>query len=181
MTSEEITKEILEQLKKDGKGEGVTLFEGPQDPALVVPAEQINDTCRHLRESPHFSFEQCILVTGTHMLERKDKKSGEITRAAGFELIYHLRSLRHHRLLALKVVLPMSDEPSVDSIAEIWPAANWHERETYDMLGIRFTGHPDLTRILLPEDWEGFPLRKDYVFPTEYQNISLEVDDPWPV
>jgi len=171
--------EIFEVLQKDGVAEGVTLFEGPQDAALVVPAERWKELARHLRDARHLSFEQCVLVTGTHMLERTDKKSGEVTRPHGFEVLYHLRSLQHHWVLAVKVQLP-AENPEVDTVADVWPAANWHERETFDLVGIRFRGHPDLRRILLPQDWEGHPLRKDYVFPSEYQGISLEVDDPWP-
>jgi NADH-quinone oxidoreductase subunit C len=172
--------EVLEILEKNGQGQGLSLFEGPKDPALVVPTERLHEVAQHLRDSRDLSFEQCILVTGTHMLERVDKKSKEVTRPAGFELIYHLRSVRFHRLLAVKVILPLED-PSVDSVTDLWAGAGWHERETYDLVGIDFRGHPDLRRILLPEDWEGHPLRKDYVFPTDYQGISLEVDDPWPV
>lgn len=171
---------ILDILKSDGQAEGVTLFEGPQDPALVVPAGRLLELCRHLQQAPHLSFEQCILVTGTHMLERVDKKSKEITRQAGFEVVYHLRSIRNHQLLTLKVHLPLEDHPEIDSVSTVWASADWHERETYDMLGIVFRGHPNHQRILLPEDWVGHPLRKDYVFPTDYHGISLQVDDPWP-
>lgn len=171
--------EILALLEKDGMAAGLSLFPGPQDAALIVPPDRLTAVCQHLRDANHLSFEQCVLVTGTHMLERTDKKTKEVIQAPGFEVMIHLRSLRHHRLLALKVKLPEMD-PEVDSVSQIWQSANWHERETYDMLGIQFRGHPDLRRILLPEGWVGHPLRKDYVFPREFQGISLEVDDPWP-
>ena len=172
------TQETLDALTADGVAEGITLFEGPQDAALVVPAERLHDVCRHLRDRPAYSFEQCILVTGTHFPERRNK-DGDVERPEGFEVIYHLRSLRHRRVLALKVSLT-GGEHHLPSVADLWQAADWHERETWDMLGIRFDGHPNLKRILLPEDWEGHPLRKDYIFPTEYHGISLEVDPPWP-
>ena len=172
------TQEILQALNDDGVGEGLELFEGPQDAAIVVPAARLHDVCRHLHDAHHLFFEQCVMVTGTHMTEKRDKE-GNVEREEGFEVIYHLRSLRNHMLLAMKVRLGAHD-PRVDSVANIWPAANWHERETWDLVGIRFDGHPALKRILLPEDWEGHPLRKDYVFPKEYQGISLEVDPPWP-
>ena len=78
-----------------------------------------------------------------------------------FELNYHLLSLERRARLRLKVRLAGAD-PVVPSMVPVWPAANWHEREAFDLMGIRFEGHPDLTRILMPDDWEGYPLRKDY-------------------
>ncbi len=78
-----------------------------------------------------------------------------------FEIVYHLYSMKSEHMLRLNV--PVSEEdPSVDSVTDIWKGANWHERECYDLYGIEFKGHPDLKRILLPDDWEGYPLRKDY-------------------
>jgi NADH-quinone oxidoreductase subunit C len=171
--------EVLGLLQGAGQGEGLELFPGPGDPAVVVPRERLLEVCRRLKSAPELRFEQCVLVTGTHMLESRDKKSGEVLRPAGFEVMIHLRSLRHHRELALKIRLPF-DDPRLDSVSEVWPAANWHERETYDLVGVVFDGHPNLIRILLPEDWEGHPLRKDYLFPKEHRGISLEVDPPWP-
>jgi NADH-quinone oxidoreductase subunit C len=81
-----------------------------------------------------------------------------------FETVYHLYSFEHNRRLRLKVRLP-GDDPRVDSMVPVWPAANAFEREVFDLFGIHFEGHPFMVRILLPEDWEGYPLRKDY--PTE--------------
>jgi NADH-quinone oxidoreductase subunit C len=80
------------------------------------------------------------------------------------ETVYHLYSFEHNRRLRLKVRLP-GDDPRVDSMVPVWPAANAFEREVFDLFGIHFEGHPFMVRILLPEDWEGYPLRKDY--PTE--------------
>ena len=74
---------------------------------------------------------------------------------------YHLLSIERRDRLRLKVRVPGS-EPVVPSVTPVWPTANWHEREIFDLFGIRFQGHPDLRRILMPEDWEGYPLRKDY-------------------
>jgi NADH-quinone oxidoreductase subunit C len=78
-----------------------------------------------------------------------------------FEVNYHLLSLDRNERLRLKVRLAGSD-PSVHSVTEIWPTANWHERENYDLMGIRFEGHPELSRILMPDDWEGQPQQKEY-------------------
>ena len=78
-----------------------------------------------------------------------------------FELNYHLLSLSRRQTVRLRTRLP-GDDPVVQSVVPVWPTANWHEREIFDLLGIRFEGHPNLRRMLLPEDWEGYPLRKDY-------------------
>jgi len=78
-----------------------------------------------------------------------------------FEVNYHLLSLERRQRLRLKVRLGGQD-PVITSVTPVWPTANWHERESFDLMGIRFEGHPDLTRILLPDEWEGYPLRKDY-------------------
>lgn len=190
--------EALEQLKKAGLGDGVELFAGPKDAALLVTRERVKQLLRHLRDSRPFSCDLLLMITGTHMTEKRapDKTTpdgvdvnggvvkgttvkGALLREAGFEVIWHLRSVAKHHLLAVKCRLPLAD-PRVDSVADLWPAADWHERETWDLLGITFTGHPNLRRILLPESWVGHPLRKDYVAPKEFEGINLEVDAPWP-
>ncbi|HWG58569.1 MAG TPA: NADH-quinone oxidoreductase subunit C [Candidatus Acidoferrales bacterium] len=78
-----------------------------------------------------------------------------------FELNYHLLSIERRERLRLRVWLPGAD-PVIASVTPVWPTANWHEREGFDLFGIRFEGHPDLTRIVMPDEWEGYPLRKDY-------------------
>ena len=93
-------------------------------------------------------------------------------------VVYDLWSFDHRHSFAVKVFCPR-DNPSVPSVASLWPAADWHEREAYDMFGIDFPGHPDLRRILCADDWEGFPLRKDYVFPREYHGIPGSVELDW--
>ena len=93
-------------------------------------------------------------------------------------VVYDLWSFDHRHMIAIKVYTPR-EQPSVPSVADLWPAADWHERETYDLLGIDFPGHPDLRRILCADDWEGHPLRKDYVFPREYHGIPGSVELDW--
>jgi len=88
------------------------------------------------------------------------------------ELVYHLFSYTHRHLHVLKVMLPR-DGASVPSVEGVWGVANWHEREAFDMFGIGFTGHSDLRRILLPDDWEGHPLRKDWVDPEFYNGMHV--------
>jgi NADH-quinone oxidoreductase subunit C len=79
-----------------------------------------------------------------------------------FEVNYHLLTIPNKQVLRLRVRLSGTEHPVMDTVTPVWPTANWHEREIFDLFGIRFEGHPDLRRILLPEDWEGYPLRRDY-------------------
>lgn len=95
-----------------------------------------------------------------------------------FCVVYDLWSFELRHGFAVKVFCPR-EQATVPSVADLWPAANWHEREAFDMFGIVFTGHPDLRRILCADDWEGFPLRKDYVFPREYHGIPGSVELDW--
>ena len=93
-------------------------------------------------------------------------------------VVYDLWSFERRQVFAVKVYCPR-ESPHVASVTHLWPAANWHEREAFDLLGIVFDGHPDLRRILCSDDWEGFPLRKDYVFPREYHGIPASVELDW--
>jgi NADH-quinone oxidoreductase subunit C len=92
--------------------------------------------------------------------------------AATMEIVYNLYSIPFHHHLMIKVTLPR-DRPEVDSVSHIWKTANWHEREVFDMYGIGFKNHPDLRRILMPADWEGYPLRKDYSHQEYYRDIKV--------
>ena len=132
----------------------------PGDPYAVIPRDHIVKVCQLLRDDPLLQFDFCSCVTGTD-----DGKT--------FWVVYHLYSIPKNHNAVLKVDAGR-EEPWVPSVCSVWPGANWHERETYDMYGIRFDGHPDPRRILLPEDWVGWPLRKDYDFPDEYQGIPLK-------
>lgn len=121
-----------------------------------VPAARIVELCRDL--SDRHGFDCCSCITGT---DRGDH----------FEVVYHLFSYPKRETIVLKVRADRAD-PAVPSVAAVWPAADWMERETFDLLGIRFEGHPNLKRILLPEDWAGHPLRKDYQEPAEYAGMT---------
>jgi NADH-quinone oxidoreductase subunit C len=94
-------------------------------------------------------------------------------------VVYDLWSFDLRHSFAIKVYCDRTAGPHVPSVADLWPAADWNEREAYDMFGIIFDGHPDLRRILCADDWEGFPLRKDYVFPREYHGIPASVELDW--
>lgn len=93
-------------------------------------------------------------------------------------VVYDLFSFELKHTFAVKVYAPRQT-PEIPSVCDLWPAANWHEREAFDMFGLIFTGHPNLTRILCAEDWEGYPLRKDYVYPREYHGIPATAQMPW--
>ncbi len=126
----------------------VVYFRG--EDTLVVAPEKILEICRFLKEDPEMGFDLLADVTGIHYLERE----------YSYEVVYHLLSLARRRRLRLRVQLGESGE--IDSVTSVWRGADWHEREAFDLVGIRFKGHPDLRRILMPEDFEGHPLRKDF-------------------
>ena len=116
-----------------------------------IRAESLIPVCRFLRDDKELRYNFLIDVTSIDYPEREDR----------FAVVYHLYSLQHNRRLRLKVRIS-GDHPSIDSVTSVWKTANWLEREVYDLMGIHFREHPDLRRIVLPDDWEGHPLRKDY-------------------
>jgi NADH-quinone oxidoreductase subunit C len=118
---------------------------------IVVPRELLRATAEHCRQDAGLQYN---LLTDATCLDRYPHEPR-------FELNYHLVSIPRREKVRLKVKLSGSD-PVVDSLVAVWPGANWLEREIFDLFGIRFSGHPDLRRILLPDDWEGYPLRRDY-------------------
>lgn len=121
------------------------------DWTAVVAPQRIREICAFLRDDEQTNFNYLIDITAVDWPERELR----------FEVVYHLFSIPLNHMLRLKA--RVADGQPVDTVSDIWMLANWAERETYDMFGISFEGHPDLRRILLPEDWEdGFPLRKDY-------------------
>lgn len=107
--------------------------------------------CEMLHSKPEMSFDYLADVTAIDWQDR-------------IEVVYQLTAIADNKRLALRVDLDR-DKPEVDSVVSVWQGANFQEREVYDLMGVVFRGHPDLRRILLPEDWEGYPLRKDYVIP----------------
>ncbi len=119
---------------------------------LIIPREHVAAVCAHLKEAPGFEFDMLSDITGA------DRGPEEEPR---FEVNYHLFSTKRYHRLRLKVLLDQQD-PRVRSVTTVWRTANWHERETFDMFGVIFDGHPDLRRILLPDDWQGHALRKDF-------------------
>ena len=127
-------------------------------PLAVIKKEDILPVAGKVKE---MGFDQLSVITGIDYQDR-------------FEAVYNFFSYRRKENLVLRVILD-HDAPAVDSLASLWKGADWLERETYDLVGIKFTGHPNLTRILLPEGWQGHPLRKDYDMNTE-QFVTIGED-----
>ena len=136
-----------------------------RDWTVVVPADALVEVCTFLRDDPELEFAMLAWMGGVDWLPRVPR----------FETIYNLLSLSNSLRFTLKVRLP-EENPRVPSVTGVWPTANWHERETYDFYGLEFTGHPDLRRILLPEDWIGWPLRKDS--PLGYEEVAFTHNTP---
>ncbi len=135
-----------------------------------VAREHLPMLVRHLRDDAHLRYEFCSGVSGVHY----PAESGRELHA-----VYHLQSMTHNRRIRLEVSVPDAD-PRIPSIVRTYPTADWHERETYDMFGIIFDGHPALTRILMPDDWPGHPQRKDYPLggiPVEYKGATIAPPD----
>ncbi|HID64376.1 MAG TPA: NADH dehydrogenase (quinone) subunit D [Anaerolineae bacterium] len=136
---------------------------------VELRADDLVEVCRFLRDDSELKYEMLTHVTGVDY-----SAMGLNPR---FATVYELYSLEHRRRLRLKVPLA-SNPPAVPSVTPIWPGANWHERETYDLMGIVFEGHPDLRRIMMPDDWQGHPLRKDYPIEGEPVVFSATADYP---
>jgi NADH-quinone oxidoreductase subunit C len=133
---------------------------------FYIPREKLADVVKALRDDAQLRFEGCLSVSGVHY---PDQVGAEL------HVVYHLQSMTHNRRLRLETTCPESD-PHVPSVVATYPAADWHEREAWDMFGILFDGHPHLTRILMPDDWVGHPQRKDYPLggiPIEFKGTSV--------
>jgi NADH-quinone oxidoreductase subunit C len=136
-------------------------------PAILINPEIIVKVCEELRDNEKTWFDFLSCLSGIdHGIESNK-----------FSVVYHLASIPYNRQLVLKVVKEHSRNsenlPVFHSVSGVWHTAEWHEREAYDLVGIRFEGHPDMRRILLPDDWEGYPLRKDYQAAEEYKGIKI--------
>jgi len=137
---------------------------------FYVARERILDLCRTLRDDEGLRFELCSSVSGVDYGEDAAQR---------LHVVYHLLSMTYRRRIRLEVALDIAD-PHVPSVVEVYPTADWHERETWDMFGVIFDGHPGLTRILMPDDWDGHPQRKDYPLggiPVEYKGAEIPPPD----
>jgi len=148
-----------------------------RDPWIEVAPADLLKIAFFLRDDDRLKFDALNNLSGVDYLEPNAKKAKKFTHDPHVEVVYHLYSYELKHYLVLKVMLPRwqndttGELPEVPSVASVWAIADWHERETYDLVGIRFLGHPNHRRILCPEDWVGHPLRKDYEFPADYHGI----------
>ncbi|MEX0686270.1 MAG: NADH-quinone oxidoreductase subunit C [Balneolales bacterium] len=157
------TEEIFEYLK--WRFEDANLVYHPANsgqPWIIISAPFIREISHFLRDDMELRFDSLMCLSGVHY------PSEEM-----LGVTYHIHSTRYGYNLVLKVAVNVND-PLVPSVESIWKTADWHEREAWDMLGIKFEGHPNLTRILCPDDWEGFPLRKDYVQQDTYLGLETK-------
>ena len=155
MKSEEIAAQLSEKF-----GDKVIESKlGVVTPWSVVDPGVILDVCRFVRDDQRFLMDHLELLGGVDFKDR-------------IEVVYIPYSMKHAHRHTIKCRLPRED-PRIQSVESVWAVANWHEREAYDMFGIVFEGHSDLRRILCPDDWEGYPLRKDYKFPTRYRDMPV--------
>jgi len=168
---------LLDRLKKKfGDKISGSNFEAI-DPWIEVWPSGLVEVCQYLKSEPDLKFEMLNCISGVDYFEPDPKKAAKATFQPHTEVVYHLSSISQKHSLVLKVILPRwkndqpGELPEVQSVCSVWPAANWHEREVFDLSGVNFVGHPDLRRILCPEDWEGYPLRKDYEMPLEYHGM----------
>lgn len=161
---EEITNQLRQQF---GDQVIIRVDEQGLQPIIVIDGQALQDVCLYLRDTAGLYFDFLANITAVDYFPENL-----------FSLVYHLTSIPFQRQLVLKVELPndrqLHNLPEVCSVSSVWRTADWHEREAFDLMGIFFTQHPDLRRILLPDDWEGFPLRKDYQDPESYHGISIK-------
>lgn len=169
-----VTARALALLERRAPGAVLAHEPGGRHPWLRVGADRLREAARLLRDDPDLALDCCHLISGVDWPE-----TGEM------EVLYHLvsyarrpdaayrrRPLKNDPFVCLRVRVPR-DAPEVPTVMDLWTGADWHERETYDLLGIRFTGRKELHRILLPEDWPGHPLRKDWEYPADYHGVPI--------
>ena len=148
----------------------------PIDPFIVVSPLEIDKICNFLANDEELKLDSLINMSGVddYNGEKSKNESGkDVMKGGTISVYYHIESTIYRHKLLLKVSTDR-DNPEVSSVVEIWKGANWHEREAYDMFGIKFLNHPDLRRILMPYDWEaGYPLKKDYENPEFYHGMKV--------
>ena len=150
---------------------GEETFETPEesiDATIVLKPEYFRNIVEFIYADEEMLFNVCHSISGL------DTGVGE-----PLSTVYHFVSFRFHHWLTVKVQFEGRDNCEVESISDIFEGANWLERETFDLFGVKFINHPDLRRILTPEDWEGHPLLKDYVTPEFYQNVKNKPENTW--
>jgi NADH-quinone oxidoreductase subunit C len=156
--------EIYNRAKEKFGDRILEIVDKKPDPWMVVDPAALVEVCEYFKADAETAFDCLSNESG---VDYKDR----------IEVVYHLFSYQHRHQIVLKVKLPRED-PQVPTLENVWKSANWMEREIYDLLGVNFTGHSDMRRLLMPEDWIGHPLRKDFVEPQEYHGISTVRESP---
>ena len=160
------TGELTTLLKQEFSDDVIDFHAHRDDETVVIKRDALEAVCRFLRDDTRCSFEIMMDLTAVDRLEMNESPR--------FEMVYHFKSLTHARRLRLKVRLT-EDDCKIASIHHLWKAVDWYERECFDMFGIVFEGHPDLRRILMYDEFEGHPLRKDY--PIDKQQPLMELKE----
>ncbi len=166
--ADEFAEALTERDIPRGAVQQITIDRG--EITFYVQRERVLDLCRTLRDDEALRFELCSSVSGVDYGETVEQR---------LHVVYHLLSMTYRRRIRLEVALDI-DDPHLPSVVEVYPTADWHERETWDMFGVIFDGHPALTRILMPDDWDGHPQRKDYPLggiPVEYKGAEIPPPD----
>lgn len=156
-----MTPQAIHDKLKAKFGDAILAFDAnPLEPFVKVKPEAIREVCGFLKTETDLAFDYCMCISGVD--------TGKTLLS-----VYHLYSMALLHRCSLKAEVSR-ENPHLPSVASVWRAADWHEREAFDLFGIVYDGHPDLRRILLPDDWEGHPLRKDYPMPDAYHDIPLK-------
>ncbi len=144
------------------------VLESEDESILVLAPESWPDIATFLKTADEFYFDSCMCITGVDLGPEQQ-----------LEVRYNLHSMKYNHKIEIRIAVDR-ENPEIPSVALVWRMADWFEREVYDMYGIKFSGHPDLRRMLLPEDWEGYPLRKDYEEPDAYHGIIIpKIKEIW--
>jgi len=169
-----VTVRALDVLRRELPDAVVGAVTTGRHPFIEVTAEGLHGACLLLRDDDDLLYDCCHLISG---VDRPDQEQIEVvyhlaSYARGTDAEYRKRAEKNDPWVCLKVRVPR-DAPEVPTVADLWTGADWHERETYDLMGVVFTGRKELRRILLPEDWPGHPLRKDWEYPVSYHGIPM--------
>ena len=153
------TEEIYQKIEEKFPGSILEFNREALQPWFQMNGDQFYDVCLYLRDDDEMDFDYLMNLSGVDYGEE-------------LGTVYHLYSMSKKHKVVLRVNVSR-ENPEIASVADLWRTADWHEREVYDLFGIVFKGHPDMRRLLLPEDWPGHPLRKDYVIPESYNGIPI--------
>lgn len=174
MTVQDVYQRLLARFGQDAVRAAAT---DAIDPWIEVRSNDIAEVAEFLKHEPTLAFDQLCDLTAVDYFEPDPKKQKGFGHEPHLEVVYHLYSFQNRHWLVVKCMLPRwkgdleGEIPSLPTVSHVWAIANWHEREAYDLMGVDFVGHPNLLRILCPDDWVGHPLRKDYELPLEYHGI----------